>query len=338
MPGSVPERAPVYSDDATPPSWSEGPLAPVALFAFKRLATLKRTVAALERCDGFRDTSITVFCDSPDPAHPRDVALATELQGWIAKWCRRHGAELHVSGENLGLRRAIVSGVTSMLEKNDSVIVLEDDIVTSPAFLVFMNQALQAYRERDDIMQVSGYFVPTSATLPSIGLVRAPGSWGWATWKRAWQHYSDDAASLAKDISALDVNAFDIDGSYPNFESLTRNAQGTLNTWAVRWYASMFRRGGLAVYPAVSFTRNIGFGTDATNTTPTVIDRVYSRQRVRRRTISPRWESVGSTETESFAHALEKFYRWQNDKWSAPSLTERIRGSVANLRNRRSGS
>ena len=328
------EKLPVFSDEATQPAWTDAPLAPVALFAYKRLATLKQTVAALERCKGFSDTPITVFCDSPDSARTKDSASARALQVWIAKWCKRTGAQLNVAPENLGLRRSIVSGVTDILSRNPSVIVLEDDIITSPSFLVFMNQALQAYRDRDDIMQVSGYFVPTSMKLPPIGLIRAPGSWGWATWRRAWQHYSDDATRLVEDIARLDVNAFDINGSYPYFASLKKNAEGTLNTWAVRWYASMFRRGGLAVYPGVSFTRNIGFGAEATNTTPTVMDRVYTNQQIRKRNISPRWESVGQSETESFVKALEKFYRWQNERWAAPTVRERVRGSVATLRAR----
>jgi hypothetical protein len=187
-------------------------------------------------------------------------------------------------------------------------------------------------------MQVSGYFVPTRMKLPAIGLIRAPGSWGWATWRRAWQHYSDDAPALVDEIARLDVNAFDINGSYPYFTSLKKNAEGTLDTWAVRWYASMFRRGGFALYPGASFTRNIGFGAGATNTTPTVVDRVYSMQRIRNRTISPRWESVGVSETELFVEALEKFYRWQNAKWAAPSVTERVRGHVATVRARVTGS
>jgi hypothetical protein len=332
------ERVPVFSDEGTQPSWSDGPLAPVALFAYKRLATLKKTVAALERCKGFRDTRVTVFCDAPGSERAQDTAPAKALQAWLAKWCDKNGAELIVAPENLGLRRSIVSGVTDVLSQAESVIVLEDDIVTSPSFLVFMNQGLQAYRDRDDIMQVSGYFIPTSAKLPPIGLIRTPGSWGWATWRRAWQHYSDDARKLADDVAGLDVNAFDINGSYPYFESLVKNAEGTLNTWAVRWYASMFRRGGLALYPGLSFTRNIGFGADATNTTPTVIDRVYTNQRIRNRTISPRWESVGETETQRFVEALEKFYRWQGAKWAAPSVRERVRSHVTTLRTRVAGS
>jgi hypothetical protein len=328
------ERLPVFSDEATQPPWSDGPLAPVALFAYKRLSTLKKAVAALERCKGFRDTRVTVFCDMPGSGRIQDAAPSKALQTWAAKWCEKNGAELRIAPENLGLRRSIVSGVTDMLSQAESVIVLEDDIVTSPSFLVFMNQALQAYRDRDDIMQVSGYFIPSSARLPAIGLVRTPGSWGWATWRRAWQHYSDDARALADDIARLDVNAFDINGSYPYFETLRKNAEGRLDTWAVRWYASMFRRGGLTLYPALSFTRNIGFGVDATNTTPTVIDRVYTNQRIRRRTISPHWESVGVNETESFVRALEQFYRWQNARWSAPTVRERVRGHVATLRTR----
>jgi LmbE family N-acetylglucosaminyl deacetylase len=326
-----PEPHALFSDQAAFPAWSDGPLAPIALFAFNRLDTLKETIASLERCDGFSDTTIHVFCDAASDDHPeRD--RAARVQAWLSEWCRKTGAELHLAEQNLGLRRSIVNGVSHMLTENDTVIVLEDDIVTSPAFLIFMNQALQAYRDRDEIMQVSGYFIPHSARLPPIGLLRAPGSWGWATWRRAWDHYSDDAKTLIEDVRSLDPEGFDINGSYGYFESLQKNADGSLDTWAVRWYASMFRRGGLAVYPALSFTRNIGFGDQGTNCKPGPMDRIYTNQRIRRRKISPHWQAIGTTESKSFERALESFYRWQNHQWTRPSMKERIRGSVTRLR------
>jgi hypothetical protein len=272
-----------------------------------------------------------VFCDAARDSVPGEAVAVAELLSWAKDWCARVDAHLHVAETNLGLRGSIVSGVSKLLATHESVVVLEDDLLLSPAFLVFMNQALQSYRDREDIMQVSGYFVPHSGQLPSIGLLRAPASWGWATWRRAWAHYSDDARGLLNQVKKLDVGAFDINNSYGYLDSLEKNAAGTLDTWAVRWYASMFIRGGLALYPGETFTRNIGFGEEGTNCKPSSMDSVYLTQKIRRRAISPDWQSVGIRETIQFACTLESFYRWQSDRWTREPLGTRLRASLSKL-------
>lgn len=312
------------------PEWADAPLAPVAVFAFRRLDLLRRTLRALEACDGFAESPVHVFSDGPRAGSPDDAMRVEELRAWAGRWCRRHGATLHESSGNRGLRASITSGVTSLLGDHPSVIVLEDDIVVSPAFIVFMNQGLRAYRDRDDIMHLSGHFVPHRERLKPVGLLRVPSSWGWGTWARAWRHYSDDAARLLAEIRKADVHAFNINGSYPYLDELARNASGELDTWAVRWYASMFLRNGLAAYPAKSFARNIGFGTDGTNCKPGPMARVYRNQPIRIRRVSPVWEDVLS-ESPAYVRAMEDFYRWQQAQWVKPSLSDRLRAFQARL-------
>ncbi len=297
--------------------------AAIAIFAFKRLAPLQRALLSLGDSGRFVDSPLYVFSDAPREDVPGEAVEVAAVRRWLRDWSMMHGARMHEAATHRGLRASIISGVTGVLDRHDRIIVLEDDLIVSRALLPFMNDALEAYRERDDIMQVSGYFVPHEKTLAPIGLLRTPGSWGWATWKRAWNHYNDDAQALLAAVRARNANAFDMNGSYGYLGALQRNAEGTLNTWAVRWYASIFLRGGMAVYPAESLTRNIGFGEEATNCAPTPVDSTYMNQRIARQVPAIDWETVGNHESAEYAQALESFYRWQQGEWAKPTWRER---------------
>jgi hypothetical protein len=292
---------------------------PIAIFAFNRLGLLKKTLAALERCEGFPGGPLHVFSEASRDGLPAEAAAVNELRAWLRPWCARHHAILHEAATNRGLRVSIVSGVTALLQEHERVIVLEDDIVVSPVFIRFMHGALEVFRDRNDICQVSGYFVPHRMNLPPAGMLRVPACWGWATWRRSWQHYSDDAAALLAAIKARDVDAFDLNGSYANLEALENNAQGSLNTWFIRWYASVFLRGGLTVYPGQSLTRNIGFGGGGTHCGKGIMDNTYLRQMMDQGPLRVDWESFGGGEDPRFLRVLEDFYHWQNEQWVRPS-------------------
>ena len=305
--------------------------APIAVFAFRRLGLLRQTLSSLERCDGFDGRRVTIFSDASRDGRPEEAAEVDQLRWWVAGWCSRHGARQQNASTNLGLRRSITGGISSVLGESESAIILEDDLILSPSFLTFMDGALRAYNDREDIVHVSGYFVPHNASLPPLGLIRAPSSWGWATWRRAWRHYNDDAEQLLTEVRARDADAFDMDGTYGYFDALERNATGTLDTWAVRWYASVFLRGGLTIYPRRSFVRNIGFGDDGTNCGPGPMTRVFDKQRIAGRVKMPSWKSAGAVESPAFAEAMREFYRWQQYQWTKPSFSERVRSSLGRV-------
>jgi hypothetical protein len=299
-------------------------LAPIAVFAFRRLDMLRQTLSALEQCDGFESSRVHVFSDGGRADHEDEVAAVREVRSWLKEWCDRHGAELHVAATNQGLRVSVTSGVSALLEAYDRVIVLEDDIIVSPSFLSFMNEALDAYEGHANVFQVSGYFVPHEKRLPAIGFLGVPACWGWATWRRAWQYYRDDPQELLAEVRTRDTHAFDIRGSYGYLDALERNAAGTLNTWAVRWYASVFLRRGLTIYPGRSLTRNIGFGDGATNCGPGTMAHVFARQPIEMKPVRVDWSFVAVQESSSFSSALEGFYRWQQRQWVKPSWRERL--------------
>ena len=299
-------------------------LAPIAVFAFRRLSLLRETLSALEQCDGFQSSPIHIFSDAARAELKDEVDAVTEVRTWLKEWCDVHGAELREAPVNQGLRSSITSGVAALLRDYDRVIVLEDDIVVSQSFISFMNQALDAYENQSNVVQVSGYFVPHKERLPPVGFLGVPACWGWATWARAWRHYRDDAPALLAEVRERDVNRFDIGGSYGYLDALERNAAGTLNTWLVRWYASVFLVGGLAVYPARSLTRNIGFGEEGTNCGPGTMAHVFATQPIHAMPAKVDWTSLTVEETPSFSKALQRFYEWQQQQWVKPTWAARI--------------
>jgi GR25 family glycosyltransferase involved in LPS biosynthesis len=211
------------------------------------------------------------------------------------------------------------------------VVVLEDDIVVSRHFLRFMNDGLAACEDRDPIYQISGYFIPHRRDLPAVGAMGAPACWGWATWRRAWRWYNDDAAALYEQVRQGNTRAFDINGTYHNLEALRRNAEGTLDTWGVRWYASMFLRGGMVVYPALSLTRNIGFGGGGTNCGASAMDRIYLRQRIARQAVAVDWAGLPDTPNKDYAETLEEFYRFQHRQWTLTPWPVRLRAKIRRM-------
>ena len=158
---------------------------PVALFIYKRPEHARRTITSLQGCIGYAESPIFVFADGP--AHARDLpavqqtrALARSLLGDRPVFLERDA--------NLGVDRSVIEGVTQLCERFGSVVVVEDDLVVSPLFLQFLNRALQQYEDEPRVMQVSGHMfdVPELRHVDEAFFLPMTTSWGWATWKRAW--------------------------------------------------------------------------------------------------------------------------------------------------------
>lgn len=235
------------------------PLAPIALFAYKRPEHLTRVIESLRVNPLARVSQLHVFSDGPKhsadhPAVKQVRALIRTIEGFAQ-------VTVHERVGNLGLAQSVIEGVTELSRAYGRVIVLEDDLIVAPTFLTFMNQALRRYEDEQKIMQVSGYMFPLahSERVGSTFLCRVPASWGWGTWERAWKSLDLDSVKLLTLLQDEGrKHEFNVKGAYPYFEHLERQVEGKLDVWGVRWYASMFVRGGLCLYPAQSLVQNIG--------------------------------------------------------------------------------
>ncbi len=234
---------------------------PVAVFAHRRPQHLRRTLDALEANEAASLTPVTVFCDGPKDSN--EAVLVDEVLVEAAR--SRHFQSLQVipRSANAGLSASITGGVSLMLESREAVIVLEDDIVTSPGFLAYMNDALRRFADDDRVVSVHGYSYPTGLTEPFF--LRGADCWGWGTWRRGWELYEPDGQKLLNELRGRDLTSeFNFGDSYAFTWMLEGQIAGRNDSWAVRWYASAFLADRLTLYPGRSLVQNIG--TDGSGT------------------------------------------------------------------------
>ena len=160
---------------------------------------------------------------------------------------------------NLGLADSIVEGVTRLSDEYGSVIVLEDDLITSPFFLKYMNDALEFYKDQERVMQISGYMFPINTDeLPETGFFRISNCWGWATWQRAWVYFNRDLELLESRFTKKMKHQLNLEGAHNFWRQVKANKSGKIRTWAIFWVTSIFLQKGLCLHPKNSMVQNIG--------------------------------------------------------------------------------
>jgi hypothetical protein len=243
-------------------------LAPIVLFVYNRPEHTRRTLAALAANPLAIESDLIIYADGPKkPEHDSSVQ---ETRVVVRGATGFRTVSLLERDENFGLARSIIAGVTEACETRGRAIVLEDDLVVVPEFLSYMNRALDRYANEERVMQISGYIFPIShpEELPETFFSRLPTSWGWSTWRRAWNSFEPDADSLLERLESSDVTSFDLDGHYPYSQMLKDQSIGVLDVWGVRWYASMFLQKGLCLYPSRSLVSNIGMDGSGEHCSP----------------------------------------------------------------------
>jgi hypothetical protein len=234
--------------------------APVVLFAYRRPDHLRRALDSLAANPGADLTQVSIYCDGAKSSADRE---AVEQVREIARGVNDTNAFASIRvierDHNMGLAKSVISGVTETLEAHDRVIVVEDDLVVSPDFLEYMNQALELYASNDEVISIHGFMYSVPPVLPQTVFLRGADCWGWATWRRGWELFEPDSQKLLKELDrSPDRAQFDFDGAFPYRQMLKDQADGTIDSWAVRWYASAFLANKITLYPGQSLVENIG--------------------------------------------------------------------------------
>ena len=229
---------------------------PIALFVYNRPQHTRKTLESLMANAELSDSPLYVFCDGAK--RKKDIPLVQATRELIRSY-ELDNATIIEREENMGLANSIITGVTELCNKYGRVIVVEDDLYLSPYFLKYMNTALDTYEEYDKVMHISGYMFPVRGQLPETFFYRATSCWGWGTWKRAWDKFEPDAHTLLAGLQDGKKRwEFDIQGSMKYYRMLILQAIGMRDSWAIRWYASVFLNNGLCLHPGKSLVNNIG--------------------------------------------------------------------------------
>lgn len=238
--------------------------APIALFVYNRPTHTKSTVTALQKNSRARNSDLYVFSDAAKSS--ADEHCVNSVREYISNISGFRNVSIYLQSENQGLSQSIIHGINDILGYRDKIIVMEDDIVTSPYFLDYMNDALEYYQNHTKVISISGYTYPVKRSLPETFFLRGADCWGWATWKRGWELFNPDSHFLLKEIDQHNLGFhFDFDGTYNFRRMLQMHTNGLNDSWAIRWYASAFLKNKLTLYPGQSLVHNIGNDGEGTH-------------------------------------------------------------------------
>ncbi|WP_141048465.1 glycosyltransferase [Aliarcobacter cryaerophilus] len=239
-------------------------LAPIVLFTYNRPWHTKQTIEALQKNELAKESELFIFSDGgKDEASWEKVNEVREYLKTINSFKK---VILTFQDKNIGLADSIISGVTKIVNQYGKIIVLEDDIVTSPYFLRFMNDTLDFYQYKNEIWQTSGWFYPIEVDdLDDIIVHRAMNCLAWGTWHDRWQYFEKDSNNLINIYSKNDIRLFNMNNSKNNWNQVILNFNGIINTWAVFWHEVVFRNKGLYISPKNSIVENIGFDGSGTH-------------------------------------------------------------------------
>lgn len=244
--------------------------APIALFTYNRADKTQRVVESLLQNKEAKDSDLFIFSDGPKTEAKK--AGVEENRKFIHTIKGFKSITIIEREKNWGLANSLIAGITDVINRYGRVIVVEDDLILSPYFLKFMNDGLEKYKDDDRVGTMTGFVPPIKEKLPETFFLMYFQCWGWATWKRAWDLLEIDARPLLRGLR-FKKTKFDVGGGVGNYGNLYCQKVGLVDSWYLRYYASLFLKGKLSLYPNRSLAANDGLdgtgthcGTEMTNT------------------------------------------------------------------------
>ena len=233
-------------------------LSPIVLFAYSRKKSLEKTINYLKKNELAKKSELFIFSDGYKSK--KDKLHVDQVRSYLIKIKGFKKIKIILRKKNLGLAKNIVSGVTEIIKKYNKVIVLEDDIIVSKNFLIYMNLCLDRFKREKKIWHINGWNYKFNFPKSDYNTFYWRGMicWGWATWKDRWKNYKKNPDYLIKNWTKHKISKFNFDNSIDFWSQVQRNFLNLINTWAIFWYSSIFNKNGICLSPIVSLTQNIG--------------------------------------------------------------------------------
>lgn len=240
---------------------------PVAFIIFNRPDTTDRVFQAIRQA---QPQKLFVIADGPRGDRPGEAEKCAAARAVIDQVDWDCEVLTNYSEVNLGCKIRVSSGIDWVFSQVEEAIILEDDCLPAPSFFAFCQVLLDRYRHDERIMAISGnnFQNAQSRTDYSYYFSRYNHIWGWASWRRAWQHYDVDLKTWPEFLHSSLIKSVCDDELEQQF--WTYNFQkvhsGDVDTWDYQWTYTCWTQGGLSILPNVNMVSNIGFGPSATHT------------------------------------------------------------------------
>lgn len=239
---------------------------PVALLIYKRPSTTEKVFEAIRQA---KPPQLLVIANAPRPDQPGEAEKCAATRAIIDRVDWDCQVFKNYADTFLSCKDRISSGLDWVFETVDRAIVLEDDCVPDPSFFRFCDEMLERYQDDERVTSIAGtsYQIQRQRSQYSYYFSHYNLLWGWATWRRVWQHY-DVNMKLWPEIrdSGWLVDCL---GNEQTANHWSRSFERTYNgfdTWDDQWVLSCWIQSGLSIVPNVNLVSNIGFGNESTHT------------------------------------------------------------------------
>lgn len=237
---------------------------PVALLIYNRAELTERVFEGVRAA---QPRTLLVVGDGPHPARAQDAAKVAAARAIVERidWpCKLH---VNFAPANLGCRVRVATGLTWVFDTVEEAIVLEDDCLPDLTFFRFCRELLDRYRDQR-VMTIDGCCHLAARLRPphSYFFSKNIGSWGWASWRRAWRHF---------DMHMKTWPAFRDQGWLRSVVDTPREADywtarfdaahaGLKDSWAFAWRYACWSHCGLSAQAARNLVTHAGSGAAAT--------------------------------------------------------------------------
>lgn len=284
--------------------------APIVMFVYSRPDLTADTLRSLAQNKEALLSDLFIFADGPKVgASEQQLEKIQAVRAIINQQTGFKSVTVRASETNKGLANSVIAGVTEVVNRFGKVIVVEDDVSLSPYFLKFMNEALDLYENDEQVSGIGSWnYYHLIGYNQSPFFLRHPDTISWATYKRAWAFFNPDTDYLIREISQKGLTKYlNMENSIDLMKMLHRQKEGKVDSWAVRWTASMVLKNMLTLYPQVSLSRHEGYieGTHFSEATDEPL-LPLARQPLP----MPRIPIKENTE------AVKDFVRWHNNQFS----------------------
>ena len=240
----------------------------VLMLVFNRPDVTRKVFEAVRQA---KPPRLYIAADGARPNRPDDESATAEVRAIFNNIDWPCEVKTRFLTSNLGCRNAVSSAIDWFFANEEQGIVLEDDVLPSPAFFTYCDTMLERYKNDERVFSVVGnnlvepwYQHPESYFFSKVFFV-----WGWASWRRAWQHYDVGMTQWPETRLQVDQPPYKpaqkLHRAYWDlvFDLAFKNQ---ISTWDHQWTYAHWKNKALSVTPAKNLVRNIGFGEQATHT------------------------------------------------------------------------
>jgi len=236
---------------------------PILFITFNKIEETKKVFKSIQQ---EKPHKLYISSDGPRPTHPGDLLQILTIRNFILSsidWpCK---IKTLFFDKNLGCKYAVSSAISWFFLHEEMGIILEDDCLVTKDFFLYCSTLLDEYSNDEKVYQINGTcFLNQINIKESYFFSKYSHIWGWATWRRAWQHYEINNYNFESDFLKIDFYS-GLEKQYWQ-QTLKQYYNNKIDTWDYPWTFTIFKNNGLCIYPQKNMVKNIGFGPNATHT------------------------------------------------------------------------